>query len=259
MRAALIETFKKPLVVSNVDEPQCPADGVIVGVKACGVCRSDWHAWTGADPDVSAPHVPGHEFAGVVTEVGRDCRRFKLGDRVTAPFILTRYCLPLLKRSSDPSIVFTSSGVVARPRAYWGAYLASKWASDGLMHMLADELTHMTDLLASSANPRGAANAILRFGDLIRVTPSLRAYQSDMMDQFVSVVAGILAARAGLSVDDPEPQIAARALLGLWHIQAESLRRHLAAKSLDGIHQKVTADVSRAALLIGAGLNSVTL
>jgi alcohol dehydrogenase len=57
-------------------------------VRACGVCRSDWHAWTGADPDVAAPHVPGHEFAGIIEEVGRDCRRFKRGDRVTAPFIL---------------------------------------------------------------------------------------------------------------------------------------------------------------------------
>ncbi len=88
MRAALIEAFKQPLVVRNVDEPACPADGAIVGVKACGVCRSDWPAWTGADPDVSAPHVPGHEFADLVEEVGRDCRRFKRGDRVTAPFIL---------------------------------------------------------------------------------------------------------------------------------------------------------------------------
>jgi NAD(P)-dependent dehydrogenase (short-subunit alcohol dehydrogenase family) len=59
---------------------------------------------------------------------------------VTAPFILTRYCLPLLKRAADASIVFTSSGVVPRPRAYWGAYLTSKWASEGLMRMLADEL-----------------------------------------------------------------------------------------------------------------------
>jgi alcohol dehydrogenase len=88
MRAALIEAFKQPLVVRNVDEPACPPDGAIVSVRACGVCRSDWHAWTGADPDVAAPHVPGHEFAGVVEEVGRDCRRFKRGDRVTAPFIL---------------------------------------------------------------------------------------------------------------------------------------------------------------------------
>lgn len=69
-------------------DPACPRDGVIVAVRACGVCRSDWHAWTGADSDVSAPHVPGHEFSGEVVEVGPDCRRFKPGDRVTAPFIL---------------------------------------------------------------------------------------------------------------------------------------------------------------------------
>jgi NAD(P)-dependent dehydrogenase (short-subunit alcohol dehydrogenase family) len=72
---------------------------------------------------------------------------------VTAPFILTRYCLPLLKRSADPSIVFTSSGVVARPRAYWGAYLASKWASDGLMHMLADELESKPAVRVNSIDP----------------------------------------------------------------------------------------------------------
>lgn len=88
MRAAIFEEFKAPIRVRDVADPVCPADGVIVRVKACGVCRSDWHAWTGADSDVSAPHVPGHEFAGVVDEVGADCRRFKVGDRVTAPFIL---------------------------------------------------------------------------------------------------------------------------------------------------------------------------
>lgn len=72
---------------------------------------------------------------------------------VTAPFILTRYCLPLLKRSADPSIVFTSSGVVAQPRAYWGAYLVSKWASDGLMRMLADELESRPTVRVNSINP----------------------------------------------------------------------------------------------------------
>jgi NAD(P)-dependent dehydrogenase (short-subunit alcohol dehydrogenase family) len=59
---------------------------------------------------------------------------------VNAPFVLTKCCLPLLKRSTDSSIIFTSSGVVPRPRAYWGAYLVSKWGSEGLMRMLADEL-----------------------------------------------------------------------------------------------------------------------
>jgi NAD(P)-dependent dehydrogenase (short-subunit alcohol dehydrogenase family) len=72
---------------------------------------------------------------------------------VTAPFILTRYCLPLLKRSADPSIVFTSSGVVARPRAYWGAYLPSKWASDGLMRMLADEYEKRPAIRVNSIDP----------------------------------------------------------------------------------------------------------
>jgi NAD(P)-dependent dehydrogenase (short-subunit alcohol dehydrogenase family) len=72
---------------------------------------------------------------------------------VNAPFILTRSCLPLLKRSPDPTILFTSSGVVARPRAFWGAYLVSKWASDGLMHMLADELENKPAMRVNSINP----------------------------------------------------------------------------------------------------------
>lgn len=88
MRAAVFDRFGGPLEVREVPDPACPADGAIVEVRACGVCRSDWHAWKGADPDVAAPHVPGHEFAGVVLEVGRECRRVRPGDRVTAPFIL---------------------------------------------------------------------------------------------------------------------------------------------------------------------------
>ncbi len=68
------------------------------------------------------------------------------------PFILTQRCLPLLKLSSDASIVFTSSGVVPRPRAYWGAYLVSKWGSDGLMHLLADELENQ-QIRVNSLNP----------------------------------------------------------------------------------------------------------
>jgi NAD(P)-dependent dehydrogenase (short-subunit alcohol dehydrogenase family) len=72
---------------------------------------------------------------------------------VNAPFILTKYCMPLLRQSADPVIVFTSSGVVPRPRAFWGAYLASKWASDGLMHMLADELENKPAMRVNSINP----------------------------------------------------------------------------------------------------------
>ncbi len=88
MRAAVFDAFRAPLEVRDLPDPACPRDGVIVEVRACGVCRSDWHAWSGADPDVSAPHVPGHELAGVIAEVGPDCRRWVIGARVTAPFIL---------------------------------------------------------------------------------------------------------------------------------------------------------------------------
>jgi AcrR family transcriptional regulator len=122
------------------------------------------------------------------------------------------------------------------------------------------ELAGMTGWLTGADDPDRAAQAIRRFGDLIRITPSLRAYQSDMMGRFVSVAAEILAARAGMSADDPEPQIAARALLGLWHIQAESLRKHLDGSLAPGrIHELVSADVRRAARLIETGLRSFTL
>jgi NAD(P)-dependent dehydrogenase (short-subunit alcohol dehydrogenase family) len=69
------------------------------------------------------------------------------------PFVLTQRCMPLLRKSQDPTIIFTSSGVVPRPRAYWGAYLASKWASDGLMRMLADELESQPAMRVNSVNP----------------------------------------------------------------------------------------------------------
>ena len=76
---------------------------MIVRVKACGVCRSDHHAWAGVDPDVVLPHVPGHEFAGIVEEIGPGCVRWKKGDRVTAPFILAcGACLECL--GGDPTV-----------------------------------------------------------------------------------------------------------------------------------------------------------
>src|SRR6478672_3299619 len=56
-------------VLTQVADPDCPADGVVVAVGATGVCRSDWHAWKGHDP-VTLPHIGGHEFAGVVVAAG---------------------------------------------------------------------------------------------------------------------------------------------------------------------------------------------
>ncbi len=75
----------RPTIV-DVPEPVCSPGGVVVAVGATGVCRSDWHAWRGHDP-VNLPHIPGHEFAGRIVEVGAGVTRWKVGDRVTAPFV----------------------------------------------------------------------------------------------------------------------------------------------------------------------------
>lgn len=87
MRALQYDQLNGPLHLVEVDEPVCPPDGVVLDVAATGVCRSDWHAWKGHDP-VALPHVPGHEFAGTVAAVGADVRKWQVGDRVTAPFVL---------------------------------------------------------------------------------------------------------------------------------------------------------------------------
>jgi alcohol dehydrogenase len=86
MRAVSYSEYGAPPSLVTLSAPTCPHDGVVVSVGATGVCRSDWHAWRGHDP-VPLPMIPGHEFAGVVAEVGREVRGFAVGDRVTAPFV----------------------------------------------------------------------------------------------------------------------------------------------------------------------------
>ncbi len=86
MRAAVMRSFEEPLVVSDVDDPACPPDGVVLRVLASGVCRSDWHGWMGHDPSIVLPHVPGHELCGTVVSVGPEVRGWSEGARVTVPF-----------------------------------------------------------------------------------------------------------------------------------------------------------------------------
>lgn len=86
MHAVLVDAPHAAPLLTTVPDPEPPPHGAIVEVVATGVCRSDWHAWVGHDPTVSFPHVPGHEFAGLVRAVGREVKRFVAGERVTAPF-----------------------------------------------------------------------------------------------------------------------------------------------------------------------------
>lgn len=87
MKAIQYEKFQGSLTVSNVQDPKPEKDGVVVEVKSSGLCLSDWHGWMGHDQDIVLPHVPGHELAGTIAEVGREVKNFKVGDRVTVPFV----------------------------------------------------------------------------------------------------------------------------------------------------------------------------
>lgn len=87
MKAVIYESFKGSVEVRNVPNPTVSKDSVIIKVEATGLCRSDWHGWMGHDSDIILPHVPGHELAGTIFEIGPEIKQFKVGDRVTVPFV----------------------------------------------------------------------------------------------------------------------------------------------------------------------------
>ena len=87
MRAVVIDEVRAQPEVREVSAPFAPDGGVVVDVRATGLCRSDWHAWAGHDDGITWPHVPGHELAGVVSAVGAGVQRWRVGDRVTVPFV----------------------------------------------------------------------------------------------------------------------------------------------------------------------------
>jgi NAD(P)-dependent dehydrogenase (short-subunit alcohol dehydrogenase family) len=81
---------------------------------------------------------------------------------LTAAFALTQVLLPVLKKSADASVVFTSSSVGRRGRAYWGAYAVSKFALEGLSQVLADELEGTSAIRVNTLNPGRARTAMRR-------------------------------------------------------------------------------------------------
>ncbi|ADJ15315.1 zinc-dependent alcohol dehydrogenase family protein [Halalkalicoccus jeotgali] len=92
MQAVVLESHGDPLALRDVPEPDLEPDGVIVDVEACGICRSDWHAWKGhgewVDDVPPEGQILGHEPAGTVLEVGDRIETLEEGDRVAVPFSL---------------------------------------------------------------------------------------------------------------------------------------------------------------------------
>lgn len=134
----MFEEFGGPLTVREVADPAPAPDGVVVEVGASGVCRSDWHAWSGHDEDVVLPHVPGHELAGVVAAVGERVRGWSVGDRVTAPFVCAcGSCPPCREGAGQVCLRQTQPGFT-----HWGSFaqLVALDAADVNLVALPDDL-----------------------------------------------------------------------------------------------------------------------
>lgn len=142
MKAAVYEQFKGPTKVQNVADPAPSPTGVVLAVKACGICRSDWHGWVGNDPDIRLPHVPGHEIAGEVVAVGSEISQFRTGDRVTLPFVCgCGECEPCLNGDQQVCDNQFQPGFTA-----WGGFaefVAIEYAKANLVR-LPDEVDFLT-------------------------------------------------------------------------------------------------------------------
>lgn len=108
---------------------------------------------------------------------------------VNAVFMMTQALLPLLEKSDDASIIFTSSSVGRKSRAYWGAYAVSKFATEGLMQTMADELQHTSSIRVNSLNP-GATNTAMRRSAYPAENPTSNPSPQDIMPLYLYLMGG---------------------------------------------------------------------
>lgn len=126
---------------------------------------------------------------------------------------------------------------------------------DAAVGILTTTLDQVHGYWVSAAADDGRMVGMQRFFNLFTETPSLRAAQFDMMNRLTNVAARALAERAGLDEQDPEPQMAAAALLGLWRVQFQSMHHYANGDySPDEAREHIATDVERAARLIESGL-----
>ncbi|HHL45475.1 MAG TPA: SDR family NAD(P)-dependent oxidoreductase, partial [Gammaproteobacteria bacterium] len=103
---------------------------------------------------------------------------------LNAPYLLTRACLPLLKKSDDASVLFTSSTVGHKGRAYWGAYGISKAAAENMMQIFADELEENTPVRVNSIDP-GAVRTRMRARAYPGEDPNINPTPEEIMNIYL--------------------------------------------------------------------------
>lgn len=129
---------------------------------------------------------------------------------VTAGFLLTQAMLPLLRKAPSASLVFTSSGVGRRGRAFWGAYSVSKFATEGLVQVWADELENVCQVRVNAINP-GATRTAMRLTAYPAEDRDLLATPDDLLPTYLYLLgdasAGIDKRVNGLSLDAQAPKV----------------------------------------------------
>jgi AcrR family transcriptional regulator len=141
-------------------------------------------------------------------------------------------------------------------RRVFGPQAAGPSLVEAAVEVLVAEVARMFDAWSIGDRPPDP-KLIRRCAEMIQQTPALRAAQSEMLDKMGRVAAEGIALRAGVRPDDPEPQIAANAILGLWRLPFQSMVRHASGRRTAAqVREAVVADIRRAAHLIDTGLRS---
>lgn len=212
MRAVIFEQFKGPIELRRVPDPALVPGGVILAVRSTGICRSDWHGWQGHDKDVRLPHVPGHELAGEVVEVGAGVTRFSRGDRVTVPFVSgCGGCAPCVR--GDPQVC---DAQFQPGFTHWGSfaeYVALHYAEQNLVR-LPDEMTYES---AASLGCRftTAYRALVQLAEL-RADETLVVFGCGGVGLSSITIAKALGARA-VAVDVSAEKLALARSIGAEH------------------------------------------
>jgi len=119
---------------------------------------------------------------------------------VNAMFMLTRALLPALTKSDDGRILMTSSSVGRKGRAYWGAYAVSKFATEGLMQVLAEELRNTSSIRVNSINP-GATRTEMRRAAYPAEDPATLPTAESLMPAYVYLMSAQSRAIHGEALD----------------------------------------------------------